>query len=493
MLFSWGPKIPTFGATRLPWKRLAGGAYWHDWWPFGCRASCGWRRSGTSAGTRKRKPTSWQPEFIDGRGLSLHHPFSADHEWEYRDLLDNVMAPLQRHLRAAGCEGLLWQAGFGNPVGASNFLLETRPDGTKSWVWIDMESGVPALFPLSPLALFGFYLPRALSYRRPLFDDLDPTRLRGYLETQEGALVESLGSGAVEEVWQDLETLATAPGGWRGLSRFERSLNAQLSRGRVSPDEAAWYRGHPSRWYLREASRGASSLLRGISRRLGVWLRPRLLGRLARHVGQFCVSADFRTKFARGYVGNRIDSWRGRRQIDEAEARQLHRELGGDEASLYIVDFGVHIAIKPLVKAFAWLVLPALYGAGVINELVLVAGVATSGAIGRTLYTVPRVVATFFRGSPRPWIALAVGLLPMVGNLAFPLQLLYAGAVREAAIAKFIVYDGLARLGSAVPIWGCPDSLLEHWSNHLGDVLVRARPAMKGSIRAVSEPIKTTT
>ena len=66
------------------------------------------------------------------------------------------------------------------------FLLETGPSGEKHWVWIDMESGVPALFPLSPLALFRFYLPRALRYGRPMFDDIDIPRLEGLSRAAQG-------------------------------------------------------------------------------------------------------------------------------------------------------------------------------------------------------------------------------------------------------------------------------------------------------------------
>ena len=77
--------------------------------------------------------------------------------------------------------------------------------------------------------------------------------------------------------------------------------------------------------------------------------------------------------------------------------------------------------------------------------------------------------------------------------MAFPLQLLYAGAVKEAAIAKFVVYDLLALFGSAVPVWGCQDSLLELWSNRLGDFLVRSRPAMKQIIRPATLAAKSTT
>ena len=416
-------------------------------------------------------------ELIEGRGVSLHHPFSADREWEYRDLLDNVMTPLQRKLDEAGFDGLLWQAGYGNPVAASNFLLEAGPGGEKRWVWIDMESGVPALFPLSPLALFRFYLPRALRYGRPMFDDVDIPRLEGYLEQHKEALVEGLGAAAWGDLRGDVAKLSEIEGGWRGMGRFERSVTGQLSRGAITSDEAAWYRRHPLRWYGRETWRGLSSFLLRARRWLAEFLAPARLKRLARGTRLFVTSAGFRSDFARGYVGKRIESWRARRQLDEAEARHLCDQLYGDESSLYIVDFGIHIAIKPLVKTFTWVVLPALYGAGVIDEVVLVAGVVSTGAIGRTLYTLPRVIATFARGSPRPWIALIVGVLPVIGNLAFPLQLLYAGAVKEAAIAKFVVYDLLALLGSAVPIWGCQDSLLELWSNRLGDFLVRSRPA----------------
>ena len=74
---------------------------------------------------------------IDGRGAGLHHAFSADREWELRDLCENVMRPLQRHLIEAGFDGLAWQAGFGNPAAAGNFLLETGASGEKTWVWID--------------------------------------------------------------------------------------------------------------------------------------------------------------------------------------------------------------------------------------------------------------------------------------------------------------------------------------------------------------------
>ncbi|MHC4390566.1 MAG: hypothetical protein ACYS22_04515 [Planctomycetota bacterium] len=85
----------------------------------------------------------------------------------------DVMKPLQGHLKAAGFDGMLWQAGLGNPVALNNFMLERVREGagpeTRRWVWIDLESGVPALVPMNPLSLLLFYLPKCFKHGRPLF------------------------------------------------------------------------------------------------------------------------------------------------------------------------------------------------------------------------------------------------------------------------------------------------------------------------------------
>ncbi len=427
-------------------------------------------------------------ELIDGRGACLHHPFSAEREWEYRDLVDNVMTPLQRHLIEAGFDGLVWQAGLGNPVAASNFLLSDQANGERMWVWVDLESGVPAAVPLSPVALFRFYLPHALRYGRPVFDDVNLGRLQGYIEKHKAVLVDELGAAAFDDLQRELAKLSKIKGGWRAMGRLERSIQARLCRGAITSEQAAWYRRHPVRWYGREILHGISALASRGFKLLAAWFAPALLRLLATNTRMFLMSAAFRTEFARRYVGSRIEKWRGRGQLGDSEAKYLKGELYGDESSLYIADIGIHIAIKPVVKAVTWLLLPALYGAGVINEVFLVTGVVVSGAIGRTLYTVPRTIAALARGAPAPWVALIVGLLPVVGNLAFPLQLLYAGSVRGGSIAKFLVYDILALIGSGVPIWGCQDSLLEHWSNHLGDLFVRTRLPLNRGRAQLSAP-----
>lgn len=416
---------------------------------------------------------------IDGRGAGLHHAFSADREWELRDLCENVMRPLQRHLIEAGFDGLARQAGFGNPAAAGNFLLETGASGEKTWVWIDLESGVPALFPLSPVAFFRFYLACAIKYGRPMFDDVDHHALGRYVAEHRAALIDALGRDAWRDLYENIRRLNECRAGWRAMSHLERGLSEHLASGAITSNQAARYRQQPLSWYGRTVRNGVSKIIELGYSRFAALLSLQRLGVFARSIGKFVASSEFRTDLARGHVRSQIEKWRERGQLKSAEANGLVADLQDDEASLYVTDFGIHVAIKPAVKAMTWLLLPALYAVGAINEAVLVAGVIAGGSIGRTVYTLARVIAAIGRGAAARWIALGVGIVPVVGNLAFPLQLLYSGRVDGSPIAKFLVYNYASMLGRTVPVWGCRDSLLEHWCNHLGDLVVRDRKSMR--------------
>jgi len=72
-------------------------------------------------------------------------------------------------------------------------------------------------------------------------------------------------------------------------------------------------------------------------------------------------------------------------------------------------------------------------------------------------------------------IALIVGVMPVVGNLAFPLQIIFTSAHANAKVAQFIVYDTFSRLGQSLPIWGGSDTYTEHLCNRLPDWLMRHR------------------
>ncbi|MHC5009907.1 MAG: hypothetical protein ACYTG6_03030 [Planctomycetota bacterium] len=416
--------------------------------------------------------------FVRGEHVPLRHPLRPDTRREIRSLVHGVMKPLQRRLHEAGFVGLVWQAGRGNPVARNNFLLERQEGGKDRWVWIDLESGVPALFPLNPFELLQFYLPRAVEFRRPLFDDVDARRLRRYLRIHREGLLETCGARRYAEILQSAELLAFHQLRWKSRSRVERSVNYQLRKGRIDAAEAAWYARRPGRWYAREFGRLAVSLvrkagaaLRGLARRIRDFPYRRTLAGL----WKYFTSQAFREEVAQGYVSGRVEAWLQRGQMSAADAEVLMAGVDREEGGVYLTDFGVHLSIKPLVKPLQYWVLPALFAAGVIDAVTLGVLIVAGGPLVRTLYTGWRTLQATVRRRERPWIALGVGTLPMIGNLAYPLQILYSGTEGGSRVAQFLLYDILGAMGRRIPIWGGPDTGSEHAFNAVAGVVARSR------------------
>ena len=153
-----------------------------------------------------------QTRFVRGRAASLDHSLRTDLDDEAVSLWRRTMPALRKHLEYAGFYGLLWQAGIGNPVALNNFLLEStigEPQtgrteaGNERWVWIDLESGVPAIFPISPKVFFQYSLAHWWRLGRPLFDDVDVSRLENYLQSNEEELQLALGDDAYKTIKSD--------------------------------------------------------------------------------------------------------------------------------------------------------------------------------------------------------------------------------------------------------------------------------------------------
>ncbi len=372
----------------------------------------------------------------------------------------------------------MWQAGRGNPVAANNFLLVPSRGAELEWVWIDLESGVPALAPINPLDLLLFYLPKSWHHGRALFDDVDIEKLRRYTRDHRENLEAAIGGGrraALEERIGQLEAHQTA---WRSLPRVLRSITHRLGRGRITPEQADWYRERPLRWYTRELRQGLSA---GARRLVG------LVQRAARAIVQFdyvgtlravwgyITSQRYRSRLAHDYVSRRIDRWARRGQLSAEEARFLRDALRHEAVGSYITDFGIHVAIKPPIKLLQWGVFPMLFASGLIGPVVLAAVITFGGMTGRTLYTLGRMIMAELRRERLPWIALAAGLLPVVGNVAYPVQIVFLGTEREGKLAGFILYDSMTAVGELLPIWGGRDTATEHRWNHFGDFIVRDR------------------
>ena len=427
------------------------------------------------AWNREQRAFELAAEFVEGTHLPLRYS-DSDHGDQLDELTQRIMKPLQWRLIEAGFDGLVWQAGLSNPVAANNFLLERDAGGETRWAWIDLESGVPALFPINPLALFRFYLPRSIHHGRPLFDDVDVPKLAEYLKQQQREIKRELGEEACRELQDRVAELERHQCEWKSLGRTARSLAYFLARGRITPEQADWYADRPCRWQARLLTRG---MLWGVgelverSRQAWRWFRSVDWRRAALRVGRFVVSRRFREHLARRYVAGRVAECMKRKFLSAAYARSLRREMRRDESTACVADFGVHLAIKPAVKIMAWLVLPALYLAGLIREPAFLGAIVGCGAACRTAYTTIRILQTSLSGRRRPWVALGVGLLPVLGNMAFPVQLCYRAVRERRRLAQFLLYDTFARVGRSIPIWGGAGSLLESWFNRMPDVLTR--------------------
>lgn len=407
-------------------------------------------------------------QLVHGRPPDLQHPLRDTGEDLVRALSMEIMPRLQALLIESGFDGMVWQAGKGNPVALNNFLLEFDQEGRPRWAWIDLESGVPALAALSPMALFGFYLPRSFRFGRPLFDDVDTKRLRDYL-----------GEGNwPDEVLQSAEDLGRRQHRWKTQPRVDRSIAYRHARGDLSDEQADWYRARPARWYLREVASITRRLPGSIGRRVKAGL-----GRIAAlpwrglpaSIARFFLSQGYRAELAQNYAEQRIGAWVERKQMSEPDANVLRTRLEQEDSATFATDFGVHIALKPFVKTFEYWICPVLYALGFLGEAGLALTILAAGPVARSIYTGGRVIQNSLHGKERPWTALLVGAVPVVGNFAFPIQFLWSSQTEEDELARFLLYDGFARVGAAVPIWGGEDTLTEHRVNRLAEYIVPKR------------------
>lgn len=418
-------------------------------------------------------------ELIRGRHVALHHPYTSPDDCEMRDAVQNVMKPLQARLAESGFDGLVWQAGRGNPVALNNFMCEARDEnGGRRWVWIDLESGVPALIPINPVDLLLFYLPKSLRHGRPLFDDVDVPKLRAYVNSQRKELEDKLIREDVEELESDIDALERSQREWKSLARSHRSITYRHVTGSISKEQANWYAQHPLYWYGREIGRGfrstwsvAAACVK-LAASLVARIRPR---RWFTTCWATVRSQEYRTQLAKDYIATRIVHWQNRGQLDRCDADTLRDRLGCEEASSYLGDFGVHLAVKPLVKMMEWWIVPTLWATGFVDSVFLGLFMIAAGPCVRTIYTLFRIAQNTLAGREKPWAALLTGVVPVVGNLAYPVQIISSGIGAHTSISQFILYDTLAKCGRLMPIWGGPDTLTEHILNRLPDIMRSAQ------------------
>jgi hypothetical protein len=431
-----------------------------------------------SSWNEKFRANQLDAEFVPGRNSALRQPLDPKRSQEVDELLKKVMQPLQKRLIEAGFDGLVWQAGKGNPVALNNFLVIDTEQGDRTFVWIDMESGVPALFPLNVATLFTFYLPKCIKHRTFLFDDVDIKTLINYTYANEVGLKEKVGQQRYRELLEYIGKLDEHQRQWRSLKRLERGVFSQLRTGKITQREAERYLKHPVLWFIKELKKLITKLIKKLFVDLPVKIAKKLasirfLG-LIKDLFKLVFSRKFRNKVARDYVARRIEAWRDRDQLIPEEVEDLFTRLDRESGSDYLSDFGVHLGMKVFVKAIEYGIFPLVFAAGFINEITLALILLMGGAFSRTVYTGFRMFQSAAEGKELPWLAFFVGMIPlMIGNIAYPCQMIYSAAGQRGKVASFIVYDTFTRVGGAIPIWGGEDTLTEHFFNRSASNVLR--------------------
>jgi len=194
----------------------------------------------------------------DSKQIEVAAPASRE-QWH------ELAKPLQQRLIESGLTGLLPAAGLGNPFAFARFRSVTSAGKTR-WVWVELESRLPALFPPNPFALLFVYLPASLRLGRLLFDDVDIDRLRRYVTHRRAELEASLGPRVVRDMLRDVDRLRFHQNEWKRPSRLERGIRYRRQLGQIGADEALRYETHPLRFYARELLRIPGLVARAAAR-----------------------------------------------------------------------------------------------------------------------------------------------------------------------------------------------------------------------------------
>lgn len=410
-------------------------------------------------------------EFIAGCHAPLLNPMKDDPFNYMADLRNNIMNPLETKLIESGFDGLVWQAGKGNPIGASNFMMNRRKDGSHQWIWIDLESGLPALFAMNLLSTLTYYLPMCVKHKGWLFDNVDTNTLRKYLQENKQALLADSSSESYNRLLEDCDQLERSQSRWKGLSRSHKSLYYSASQDKITAGEVTYYKNKPFQWFCKSIVMFLSSFAATFREKVEKAIDKIVTfkyGKLVRRTVSYFTDSRFRWGFVRWFLRREINSWHKRRSISSRDRSVLLNELSNDDISAYLTDFSIHLGLKPFVKIFTLGVLPVLTAMGYIGLPMAAVLLVWTGPAVRTVYTLFQMANNLVSGtSHNRYIALVLGIMPIIGNLAYPAEFAYQTTGNRNQLAKYIAYAFTTKIGGKIPIWGGQDSEIEHFFNRI--------------------------
>jgi hypothetical protein len=191
------------------------------------------------------------------------------------------------------------------------------------------------------------------------------------------------------------------------------------------------------------------------------------------------VSNRFQGGFGRLQIRSLIRDWEHSGRLNPGEHDVLQQSCESQELDEYARCFGMHLSIK--------LATPVLMP-------LKVGGFAAFAATGSFLYLLPMIVSPVLRtlitlirmvgrsGTGTAYgEALLIGVLPVIGNLAFPIQM-YSSHPR---LSIFLIRDAAARLSQLFPVYGGRDSRLEIAAIKFADIPVELLDIGTGITRRV--------
>ena len=415
-------------------------------------------------------------EFISGSHAPLLNPLQDAPTNYMAALKKEVMKPLEEKLIESGFDGLVWQAGKGNPVGASNFMIRFNKDGSHQWIWIDLESGLPALFAMNPLSTLFYYLPKCVKHKDWLFDNVDTKKLKNYIKSNQEAIRDALGAEVLIQLFSDCEALTKSQKAWKGLSRHQRSLRYAYSQKKITPEQNAHYQNKPLRWFLKNLTMFLSAFASSLKNKVVKVLTNIFkfnYKKLARRFYLYFMDSHYRWGIMRWFLKKEIDKWYSRAFLSNKERNILRNELHKDDISAYLTDFSMHLGLKPFVKTFEFVIVPILVAANFFSIGTAALIILLTGPLVRTVYTLLRMANSLVKNRNHyPFVALVVGALPIVGNVAYPLELLYQSTAKRNLLGRYMTYSFSAKIGAKIPIWGGKDSEIEHFFNRMCHIFI---------------------
>jgi hypothetical protein len=421
-------------------------------------------------------------EFIKGRGPD---PNQRGTKFEIFDLT-SYMDDLMDHLYESGLYGPMWQADKGLSVPTSNFLLNDRGE----WIWVDIESAVPALRLLRNRP----YLREARKAGFvPLFSDIDFGKLDKYIKKNRSKL------SKFASLQKNIKKLKFHMREWKEseLALFRNSKTRFFKEDKVrakvvDQSVSTWKREYTISKKTETRVRRSFTLfllfllfadtacLVSSKKFHAQWIenkfkkleqkdriprgyRKKLFGNLIlsklvfKELQYWLCTPEIRKnykQFGDFYIEQKVKEWDRMGRLTPKERKELYQ--GIKESSPYIKGFGYHLFLKPFSIYFNTISISGVIITGSWEPLLIMLIMP----LLRTIATVILWIQERIKGNKiRLGTAFAVGAMTKVGILAYPAQMFH----RQREIFRLITNNMASGTATRVPVFGEVNSTIEHW------------------------------